>query len=222
MSALGGDEGETHVEYLARDGTTKEMPLGKMAEKLTDQNLKPPMRKSADGKLQSAEEAGEFASAEELAREKPGLARHARIARLAHARLRQLGHDLGPLVGASDWSKPKDDDAGAAAPRRRLCATRRVVIATRRDGEARERVVVRASELFGVIVLRAAWRLDDDGERGERLDVPPRAKVALFVVVARRMWKAAKWRDGAVTLGVTAAALLASARLCRCCLPGRS
>ena len=116
----------------------------------------------------------------------------------AHAKLKNLGHDLGALVGARNWGNDT-----ATPPPGRLCATRRVLLTEREDG--RVDVAVRASELFGVLVLRKAWVVDDDGTRGDLLAVPPRPKVALFVVLARRIARTARWRDAVLPMSTAGA-----------------
>ena len=88
-----------------------------------------------------------------------------------------------------------------------FCATRRVLLLTERE-DGRVDVAVRASELFGVLVLRKAWVVDGDGTRGDLLAVPPRPKVALFVVLARRIARTARWRDAVLpAAGATLAAV---------------
>jgi hypothetical protein len=204
-AALAGDVAASHVDYVDRFGKDRRMKVDRMAEKLADQNLSPPMGKDADGRLKSREEAGEYDSLEAFAKGKPQLARHARVARLAHARLRRLGHDLGALVGARNWGNDT-----ATPPPGRLCATRRVLLLTERE-DGRVDVAVRASELFGVLVLRKAWVVDDDGTRGDLLAVPPRPKVALFVVLARRIAKTARWRDAVLPISTAGAVGIALA-----------
>ena len=70
---------------------------------------------------------------------------------------------------------------------------------------------MRASELFGVLVLRKAWVVDGDGARGDLLAVPPRPKVALFVVLARRIARTARWRDAVLPMSTAGAVGIALA-----------
>ena len=192
------------------------MPVNEMAETLAEQNVNPPFAKDQDGRLRSKVEAGEAKNVEELAQKHPDLARQARVATAAHARLKKLGFGVGQLVGAKSWHPDTNSTNKTDAERHEghLCRTLRVLLKIRRaaarrlsgpDGRSdaaapprpvRRRagsdegeegaVAVRLSEAFGVVVLRAAWEIED-GMRGRRLQLPENPKRALYALLARRV-----------------------------------
>ena len=73
------------------------------------------------------------------------------------------------------------------------------------------RYVVRASELFGVLVLRAAWVVDESGTKVAELAVPPHAKRALFLVLIRRICAPATFYDALTSPPVAAALAIIAA-----------
>lgn len=116
------------------------MPVNEMAETLAEQNVNPPFAKDQDGRLRSKVEAGEAKNVEELAQKHPDLARQARVATAAHARLKKLGFGVGQLVGAKSWHPDTNSTNKTDAERHegRLCRTLRVLLKIRRAAARRD------------------------------------------------------------------------------------
>lgn len=223
---LRGESVDSHVTYENFKGEEKTMPVRKMAETLADQNTNPPFAKDQDGRLRSKVNKGSGAI-EEL---EGDIARQAHLARAAHAKLQQLGFNVGRLTGARSWAPernvtsetrdPSGDSAARAKERGRLCETVRLLLKTRdaKNSSLRGAVAVRLSEFYGVAVLRAAWEVED-GVRVRELSVPLNAKKQLHYLVVRRFaWelagrarrRAGRWPSYVLWALPTLAALVAT------------